>query len=159
MDKIGKWDAKEDKPDRESDEKTVKRAKTVYPPEYRPPKIDDQDASDLIKPVSPMVRKHEQPYMAYHDTVDTMDDDKDNYWEADRKMREFKLRAENLDWIDRQAEQMHLKRRPNTANETIGSAMIEENEKERALELYRQKTEQELKMEYDRKVMDLTKDY
>ena len=39
-----------------------------------------------------------------------------------------------------------------SANETIGAAMIEENEKERALELFKQTTEQELKLEYDHKV-------
>ena len=73
------------------------------------------------------------------------------------------MRSEDLDWIDRDTRSLyghysgdHL---ANDANETIGDAMIEENEKERALELYRQTTEKELKFEYDRKVMELTKDY
>ena len=37
--------------------------------------------------------------------------------------------------------------------------MIEENEKERALELFRKNTEQELKNEYDRKIMEITVDF
>ena len=44
-------------------------------------------------------------------------------------------------------------------NETVGSAMIEENEKERELELYRLKSEQELKDDYDQRIMELTSDY
>lgn len=44
-------------------------------------------------------------------------------------------------------------------NEVISERLIQQNEKERALEIYRQRTASELKNEYDRKVMDLTKDF
>ena len=44
-------------------------------------------------------------------------------------------------------------------NEAFADAMMEENEKERALELYRVQEEQSLKEEYDRKISELTKDY
>lgn len=44
-------------------------------------------------------------------------------------------------------------------NETLGSAMIEENEKERELEISRLKEEQTLQEEYDTKIMELTSDY
>ena len=37
--------------------------------------------------------------------------------------------------------------------------MLEENEKERALELAKLKDEQELREDYDRKITELTKDY
>ena len=46
-----------------------------------------------------------------------------------------------------------------TPNEALGSALIEENEKERALEIFRVHEEQELKEEYDHKIMELTGDY
>ena len=44
-------------------------------------------------------------------------------------------------------------------NEAIGTKIIEENEKERALELYRTQEVEELKEEYDRSIMEITKDY
>ena len=44
-------------------------------------------------------------------------------------------------------------------NEAIGTKIIEENEKERALELYRTQEAEELKEEYDRSIMEITKDY
>ncbi len=44
-------------------------------------------------------------------------------------------------------------------NEALGSALMEENEKERALEIFRVHEEQELKEEYDHKIMELTSDY
>lgn len=37
--------------------------------------------------------------------------------------------------------------------------MIEENEKERALEISRLQEEQEMREEYDHKIMELTSDY
>ena len=51
---------------------------------------------------------------------------------------------------------MHLE---DVQNEALGSAMMEENEKERALEIYRVHEEQTLKEEYDHKIMELTSDY
>ena len=53
-------DKDSEEPESKSSEETEasgasrKRAKTVYPPEYTPPKIDEQDASDLMKPSSPV---------------------------------------------------------------------------------------------------------
>ena len=52
-----------------------------------------------------MVMKHEQligPYgeKVYHE--DTTDSE-DKEWDFERKMREFKARSENLDWIDKEA--------------------------------------------------------
>ena len=44
-------------------------------------------------------------------------------------------------------------------NEAFGDAMLEQNEKQRALELWRVSEEQSLKEEYDRKIMELTNDY
>jgi hypothetical protein len=44
-------------------------------------------------------------------------------------------------------------------NEAIGSAFIEENEKERSLELFRVQEEEQLREEYNRKIMELTSDF
>ena len=65
------------------------RAKTVYPPEYTPPKTDGQDASDQMKTSSPMhykpiVRKtsyRDQP--AFREIIYPEDTElvaRDNYW-------------------------------------------------------------------------------
>ena len=134
-------------------------AKTVYPPEYHAPKIDDKDTSDLRKPISPMVEKHERPISresVYH--VDKSEEDAE--WEKIRKLRELNLRGEDLDWVDQDTRSLYGHYPGEyVRNEAIGAAMIEENEKERALEIYRQKTEQELKNEYDHNIYELTNDY
>ena len=44
-------------------------------------------------------------------------------------------------------------------NEVLGRKMIEENEKERALELYKVAEEDKLKQEYDSRIQELTADY
>ena len=52
------------------------------------------------------------------------------------------MRSADLDWIDRDAHTIYEHHTNDSlANETIGAAMIEENEKERALELYKKTTE------------------
>ena len=44
-------------------------------------------------------------------------------------------------------------------NLAVGSSMIEENEKERALELFKVSEEDSLKQEYDRRISELASDY
>lgn len=51
---------------------------------------------------------------------------------------------------------MNLQYEPNAV---AGSAMIEENEKERALELYKVQREQELQEEYKLRISEMTSDY
>ena len=147
------------------------RAKTIYPPEYTPPKVDDnEDAKDLKKPVSPMVMKHQPVYS--HESEYQKDLNEHSFWQIEPKFEDRRMRPQDLDWINKDTRSLYdtshgpvyspnyeQHYRYHYNNETIGAAMIEENEKERALELYKQKTESELQNEYDRKVMDLTKDY
>ena len=89
-----------------------------------------------------------------------------------RNLREISERGERLSHYAEEARhrykhhhdspyELHQNMQPLSLaqNEAFADAMMEENEKERALELYRVQEEQSLKEEYDRKISELTKDY
>ena len=53
----------------------------------------------------------------------------------------------------------YLDHRQPTSNEVAGSALMEKNEKERALTVYKSQKEQEIKNDYDKRIAEMTTDY
>jgi len=153
-------------------------ARTVYPADYSPPKIDDDpieihetkrsghyDTEYHTGPYPPALDKHEPIYDRDHVWND------DEVFMNDRSLRELHERGERMAHYAEEARQHYHYKRPiyddhrhflnlvTQSNEDLGHAMMENNEQERALELWRVAEEQTLKEEYDTKIMELTKDY
>ena len=128
---------------------------TVYPDQYKGPRLGEVEYVDENLDEKPTKKQLEKE----HKKVDERGMNREHA----RTVYPAEYKAPKIDDKDMKkpvSPMVQKHERPvHQENEAIGSAMIEENEKERALELFRSKTEQELKNEYDHKVMELTDDY
>ena len=103
-----------------------------------------------------MVEKHEKPITPHAPT------DEDFYQPTDlSEAHHFGgVDRDNEEWTDvhsrfyRTAPAMYLE-----TNEVAGADMIEETQKEKALEIFKKTEERTLKEEYDSKISELTSDY